>query len=93
MRSKNSNPITLAERAHLDLVKGCPCVLCDAPAPSEAHHVVQGDHFTCIALCPDCHRGPNGIHGDQTMMRLRYRITGTAGELRAINETLRRCYG
>jgi hypothetical protein len=65
-------------------------VTCDEPAPSEAHHVVQGDHYTTVALCQPCHRGPRGIHGDQTMLRLRFRIAGTHGELRAINETLAR---
>lgn len=90
MRTKNARAITAAERAHLERVKGAACVLCDAPAPSEAHHVLQGDHFTCIAVCPTCHRGPMGIHGDQTMLRLRFKVVGHAGELRALNETLRR---
>lgn len=58
--------------------------------PRIAHHVVQGDHFTTVAVCEPCHVGKGGIHGDQTMLRLRYRIGGITGELRAINETLRR---
>ncbi|WP_460821516.1 hypothetical protein [Lysobacter olei] len=93
MRTKNSKAHTKAEAAHLAAVKSVACVTCDAPAPSEAHHVVQGDHWTCIALCQPCHTGKGGIHGDQTMLRLRYRIGGTAGELAAINETLGRVYG
>lgn len=91
MRTKNSRALTAAERAHLERVKSSSCVLCDAPPPSIAHHVVQGDHFTACALCIPCHVGCGGIHGDQSMLRLRFRIGGTAGELRAINETLRRC--
>lgn len=90
MKSKNSARITDAERAHLERVKSSACVLCDAPPPSVAHHVVQGDHFSTIACCEPCHVGKGGIHGDQSMLRLRFRIGGTAGELRAINETLRR---
>lgn len=90
MRTKNAARITAAESAHLAAAKSVACVLCDAPPPVEAHHVVQGDHYTVIAACPDCHRGPRGIHGDQTMLRLRYRIAGTQGELRAINDTLAR---
>lgn len=90
MRSPNSAAIRPAEAEHMAAVKSCACVTCDAPAPSEAHHVVQGDHYTTVALCQPCHRGPRGIHGDQTMLRLRYRIAGTQGELRAINDTLAR---
>lgn len=93
MRSKNAARITPAESAHMTKVKSVPCVLCDAPPPSIAHHVVQGDHFTTISVCQSCHVGKGGIHGDQTMLRLRYRIGGFHGELRAINETLRRCSG
>lgn len=75
------------------LVKGVACVVCDAPPPSIAHHVRQGDHFTVCAVCEACHVGKGGIHGDQSMWRLRFRIGGAAAELMAINETLRRCYG
>lgn len=90
MRSKNSRAHDRDESAHIAAVKACACVTCDAGPPSIAHHVNQGDHFTTIALCEPCHVGPHGIHGDQTMLRLRFRIAGTQGELRAINETLRR---
>lgn len=90
MKTKNAKAINAAESAHLAAVKSCACVLCDAPAPTIAHHVVHGDHFTTISLCTNCHVGKNGVHGDQAMLRLRFRIGGTAGELRAINETLRR---
>lgn len=85
MRSKHSAPITRAESAHLAAVKSVPCVLCDTPAPSEAHHVKQGRHFATVALCEFCHRGPKGIHGDQTMLRIK-----KWDEVDAINETLRR---
>ena len=90
MRSKHSAAISPAEAAHLAAVKSVSCILCDAPPPSIAHHVVQGDHFTTCAVCEPCHVGTRGIHGDQTMLRLRYRIAGTQGELRAINDTLAR---
>ena len=93
MRSKNSKAFTSGERAHVEAVKGVPCVVCDAPAPSLAHHVNQGDHFTTVAVCELCHVGKGGIHGDQSRWRLRYRIGGAVAELRAINDTLRRVYG
>lgn len=88
MRTKNARAIDKAERAHLARVKECACVVCDAPGPSECHHIQQGDHFTCIALCIECHRGPMGIHGDKTMWRIH-----KMNELDALNETLRRVLG
>lgn len=64
MRTKNAKALSPAERAHLAQVKELPCSVCDAPAPSEAHHLVQGQHYTAVALCIDCHRGSaNGWHG------------------------------
>lgn len=84
MRSKNSAPLTRAERAHLARVKELSCVICNAPPPSEAHHIEQGAHFAVIALCPDCHRGPIGWHGDKTLWHIR-----KMDELKALNETLR----
>lgn len=57
MRTKNAKAITNKERAHLGRVKELPCSVCDAPAPSEAHHVKQGQQYTAVALCVDCHRG------------------------------------
>ena len=90
MRTKNAARITTAESEHMAAVKSVACVLCDAPAPSIAHHVVQGDHYTTVAVCESCHVGKHGIHGDQTMLRLRFKVAGIHGEMRAVNETLRR---
>lgn len=88
MWSKNKKAMTVAERAHVDRVKELPCSVCDAPGPSEAHEPVQGLWFVSIALCPDCHRGPMGIHGDKTLWRIH-----KMDEIKALNETLRRVYG
>lgn len=86
MRTKNAARITPAEREHLARVKECACVLCDAPAPSEAHHITQGCHFATVALCADCHRGSiNGWHGQKVMWRIR-----KWDEVDALNETIRR---
>lgn len=71
MRSKNSKSLTKAEREHLWRVKSLPCSCCDAPGPSAAHHIKQGQHFTCVALCTECHQGPNGIHGNKSLMRIK----------------------
>ncbi|MFC4727134.1 hypothetical protein [Coralloluteibacterium thermophilus] len=86
MRTKNAARIDAQERAHLAAVKSVPCVICDAPAPSSAHHIRQGDHYTTVALCADCHQGSvNGWHGQKVMWRLR-----KFDEIDALNETLRR---
>lgn len=45
MRSKNSKAFTKDEAAHIEAVKSIPCSVCDAPAPSAAHHINQGQHF------------------------------------------------
>lgn len=66
MRTKNAKSISAAERAHMALVKAMPCSVCGCEGPSEAHHIRQGDHFSTVALCADCHTGPfNGIHGQR----------------------------
>jgi hypothetical protein len=86
MRSKNSAAITRAESEHMARVKSLPCSVCGAPGPSEAHHVNQGQHFTTIALCADCHRGSeNGWHGRKVMWRIH-----KLDEWSALNITLQR---
>ena len=63
---------TKAEREHLYRVKELPCSVCDAPGPSEAHHIRQSNAWTCVALCIECHRGPRlGWHGWRRMWTLR----------------------
>jgi hypothetical protein len=86
MRSKNSRAHTAAESAHIEAVKSLPCSVCNAPGPSDAHHIVQGQHFTVVALCKDCHQGSeNGWHGRKTMWRIH-----KMDELDALNVTLSR---
>ena len=86
MRTKNAARITAAESAHMAAVKALPCSVCDAPAPSEAHHIRQGCHYTTIALCIDCHRGSsNGWHGGKVMFRIH-----KMDEIDALNVTLQR---
>ncbi|MFA5386780.1 MAG: hypothetical protein WC322_00075 [Candidatus Paceibacterota bacterium] len=81
-----NNRLTTKERAYLARVKALPCSVCDAPAPSEAHHAKQGLQYTCIALCPDCHRGPlMGWHGLRRAWAIR-----KMDELAALNVTIER---
>lgn len=42
MRTKNAKAISPIESAHLARVKSLKCSVCDAPGPSDAHHIVQG---------------------------------------------------
>lgn len=88
MRSKNSKTFTQAESEHISSVKELPCSVCDSPGPSDAHHINQGQHFTVIALCKDCHQGSeNGWHGRKVMWRIR-----KWDELDALNVTLKRLH-
>ena len=81
-----NNRINHKERAHLARVKELPCSVCDEPGPSEAHHIEQGLQYTCVALCPECHRGPvMGLHGQKRMWSIR-KMT----ELDALNVTIAR---
>lgn len=90
MRSKNSKAHTRSESEHLANVKRCECSVCDHSAPSEAHHIIQGDHYTAVALCDDCHTGPQGIHGDGTLWRIKFNARDLGAEVRALNITLKR---
>lgn len=81
-----NNKLTDRERRHLQRVKELDCSVCDTPGPSEAHHIRQGDQYTAIALCPECHRGPSmGWHGGRIAWRVR-----KMDELQALNVTLKR---
>ena len=72
MKTKNAAAFTAAEREHIDRVKRLPCSVCDASAPSDAHHVKQGQHFSVIALCKDCHQGSIlGWHGQKRAWAIR----------------------
>lgn len=72
MRTKNAKSITKAEREHLAAVKALPCSVCDAPGPSDAHHIKQGAHFLTVALCKSCHQGSlMGWHGQKRAWAIR----------------------
>ncbi len=81
-----NNKLNPAERRHLAMVKVLPCSVCDAPGPSEAHHIVQGLQYTCVALCPECHTGPRmGWHGQRFAWKIR-----KMEEIDALNITIKR---
>lgn len=87
MFSKNHKSKTAVERMHIARIKEMPCGVCDAPPPSDAHHIEQQLHMTCIPLCRGCHMGFNGIHGEARIWK-----TLKKTEMTVLNETIRRMY-
>ena len=86
MRTKNAKAITRHESEHMKRVKELPCSVCDAPGPSDAHHIEQGNHWTVVALCKECHQSSFfGWHGQKRAWLIR-----KMGELDALAVTLRR---
>ena len=54
-----------------------PCVVCGTDGV-QVHHIreAQGmaqraSNYLVVPLCPDCHTGPNGVHGDKSLMRIK----------------------
>ncbi len=83
------NRLTPREREYVGRVKSLPCSVCDAPGPSDAHHIVQGQQYTTVALCKDCHQNAElGWHGRKTAWRIR-----KMDEMDALNITLQRLAG
>lgn len=80
-----NSKLNARERLHLARIKTLPCSVCDAESGSEAHHIDQGSHFTCVALCVECHRGSIGWHGTKALWRIK-KMT----ELDALNITIQR---
>lgn len=87
MRSKNKPAQTRAESAHVSNLANEPCVVCDAPGPSEVHEPEQGMWWISMPLCTACHRGPQGWHGTRLRWSLR-----KMDELKAINKTIGRLF-
>ncbi len=78
--------MTAAERRHVAHIKEMNCIVCDASGPSECHEINQGQWFTSMPLCADCHRGSlNGIHGQQRMWKVK-----RLDELSALNLTIQK---
>ena len=80
----NSKNLTHLEREYLGHIKSMACGVCGASGPSDAHHIEQGLHYTCIPLCKDCHQGShNGIHGRRAIWNVLKK-----DELSVLNETI-----
>ena len=66
-----------AEKRYLNRVAELPCVLCGAHGV-HIHHAREGQgmaqraqHWLAIPLCPDCHTGATGIHGNRQRLKAR----------------------
>lgn len=72
------------DRKWVGLVKEQPCSVCGQHGPSDAHHIKQGKHFTCVALCKSCHQGSMmGWHGQKRAWAI-----AKMDELDALNVTV-----
>ena len=81
-----NNKLNPGERAHLERVKALPCSVCDLSGPSDAHHIKQGQQWTVVALCKECHQGVHlGWHGRKAAWAVR-----KMDELDALAVTIRR---
>lgn len=67
---------TSSERAYMERVAGLCCACCGAHGV-QVHHIREGQgmsqrasNFLTIPLCPPCHTGPLGVHGNKAMMRI-----------------------
>jgi hypothetical protein len=81
-----NNKLTAKQREHVGRVKELPCSICDAPPPSDAHHIKQHRQYTVVALCKDCHQGSlMGWHGQKRMWAIK-----KMDELDALNITIER---
>ena len=68
---------TAAMKRHMDRVAQLPCCTC-GNEPVQLHHVREGQgmaqrasNWLVVPLCPSCHTGRHGVHGDKSMMRLK----------------------
>lgn len=68
---------TKAEREHMARVASLPCACCGQYGV-QVHHIRDGQgmsqrasNFLTVPLCPECHTGQYGVHGDKSRMRAR----------------------
>ena len=81
-----NNNLSAKQRRHVQKVKELPCSVCDAPPPSDAHHIKQSLQYCVVALCKACHQGAVlGWHGEKGMWRIM-----KMDELDALNVTIQR---
>lgn len=67
----------ITSKTHIERIKRMDCALCGEPGPSDAHHIREGQgmaqrasDYLAIPLCKSCHQGPQGVHGDKTLLKV-----------------------
>ena len=80
-------------KEHADRVSKLPCATCGAFGVV-LHHIREGQGMSqrapdmlVIPLCPECHTGPEGIHGNKAMMKVMKKE-----EWQLLNDTLASLY-
>lgn len=69
------------ESAYMGNVAELGCICCylldNGYAPAQLHHIREGQgmaqrasNWLVVPLCPDCHTGSNGIHGDRNYLNI-----------------------
>ena len=68
---------TASEKHWMDRVAQLPCCTC-GDWPVQLHHVREGQgmsqrasNYLVVPLCPPCHTGPSGFHGNKAMMKIK----------------------
>jgi len=86
--------MSIQAKRHMGRVAGLPCCLCGA-MPVEVHHIMEGrtpgrraPDWLTIPLCQECHRGAEGVHGTNAIMRVHKK-----SELDLLAKTLENLYG
>jgi hypothetical protein len=70
----------IREAEYMGRVASLGCLLCDllgrSDVPAQVHHLRQGQgmsqraqNYLTVPLCPDCHTGTHGVHGDKQLLR------------------------
>ena len=70
-----------ASERYMGRVAAAGCMLCKAlgrgHVPAAVHHVRDGQgmaqrasHYLTVGLCHECHQGPNGLHGNRSLLRI-----------------------
>lgn len=88
-----------SDKSHLSRVASLGCGLCRrigyGETPAEIHHPREGQgmsqrasNWLAIALCPEHHRGPHGIHGDRQAFK-----DARVDEMDLLADTLEALYG
>ena len=80
---------------HKARIASMRCALCERLGQTQArrtevHHVREGQgvaqrasDYLAIPLCSDCHRGPQGLHGDRSLWKV-----AKVGELDLLADTI-----